>query len=55
MRFEESTAYVDRCRQLDRPCDLVAVDNADHDFSDIEHRRTVLNRAVKFFAEQLGA
>ena len=55
VRFEESTAYVDRCRQLDRPCDLVAVDNADHDFSDIEHRRIVLDRTVEFLAERLGA
>lgn len=49
----ESEAYKARCDQLGRPCELVRFKTANHDFSDYEDRRAVLDRTVSFFQKQL--
>ena len=51
--FEESDAYVARCRQLDRPCQLVAFHHAGHDFSEYTDRAKVIAQSVAFFHSQM--
>ncbi len=51
--FDQSVLYAERCAALGRAYERLAIDGADHDFSDFAHRQLLLESTVAFFARTL--
>jgi len=49
----EARAYVERCNQINRPCDFVESTTADHDYFDYPDRQHLLTRSIAFFTDRL--
>lgn len=49
----EALSYVERCRQLERPCTLERFTSANHDFLDLPDRERLLGDTVQFMRQHL--
>lgn len=51
--FAEGEAYVERCREISRLCELIPFASGDHDFADFHDRQRLLEMTVEFFGNRL--
>src|SRR5690606_25841644 len=49
----EGKAYLERCREIGRPCELVRFTSASHDFIDYADRERLLSDSVDFLEQCL--
>lgn len=47
----ESRAYIERCGELNRPCELIESATADHDYTEYPDRQHLLTRTIAFFTD----
>lgn len=50
--IQESESYEQRCCELGRPCSLIRVHNADHNFTGYSYREMLIDKTVQFFCEK---
>jgi dipeptidyl aminopeptidase/acylaminoacyl peptidase len=51
VKVTESRDYLERCVELNRPCELIESATADHDYTEYSYRQHLLTRTIAFFTD----